>query len=84
MYPIEKNVPLPEVNKRSGGRKPVYPLKTMAIKDSFFVPYGNTPPVKVAKRLSVAIQAFKHRTGAKSRKYTYRSQDSGVRVWRIK
>lgn len=84
MFPIDKNVPLPEVNKRPRGRKPVYPLQDMAPKDSFFVPYGNTPPVKVARRVSVAIQAYKHRSGVKSRKYTYRSQESGIRVWRIK
>lgn len=66
-FKIEKNVPLRSPRK-------VYPWGKMAVGDSFFV-----PEVKVTSVTSSATLA-----GARmGMKFTCRSVDGGVRIWRI-
>jgi hypothetical protein len=71
MFRIERGVPIPA---RRNPRGSMYPFAEMEIGDSFFVPDGTT------KTISAAAQYFTKNLG---RRFTVRTIDSGVRVWRI-
>jgi len=68
---IEKGVPLPATGT---GRPSIYPWRKMDIGDSFFIP-GTTTKKFAGQAGRAAI-----RTG---RRFSTRTVDGGVRVWRI-
>jgi len=70
-FKVEKGIPAPKVKK---GPPRKYPWLEMEVGDSFFVPGVNynefkTQPSNAGKRYGL--------------KYTTRSVDGGVRVWRV-
>lgn len=67
MYAIEKNIPMP-VGRGN------YPFASMQVGDSFFVPRMK------AQTLSAAACGYQKKLNMK---YTVRTVDGGVRVWRI-
>lgn len=67
-YKIDKNIPLPPVHKLTV----LYPLETMEVGDSFFV------PDKKANHLNVHYQGKRL-----NRMFVKRSIDGGTRVWRV-
>lgn len=70
---VDSNIPIPEVTTRGGRSK--YPWVTMNVGDSFFV-----PDIHIAKFSGQAVNAAKRF----KTKYTCRTVDGGVRVWRVK
>jgi hypothetical protein len=68
MFVIEKNIPM------TIGKK-LYPFDLMEVGDSFFVP-GTTP-----KAMTYPLAAYQKRNA--STKFTTRSVDGGVRLWRV-
>jgi hypothetical protein len=71
-FQIEKGVPLPPLAVVSG-RPTKYPWTEMAVGDSFFVPGQSSV------KFSGNITSAKKMTGFK---FTTRTVDGGVRVWR--
>ena len=72
MIEIDKNFEIPKIKTKGPNRK--YPWFEMQVGDSFFV-----ADVKTSV-LSTNASAFSLKTGFK---FTCRSVDGGVRVWRI-
>lgn len=72
MYQVEKKIPIPV---KRGGNEPKYPLRTMNVGESVFI--GDSPYKAVAQ----AVQYCQRKT---KRRFTVRSVDGGVRVWRTK
>ena len=71
-FKIEKNVPLPKI-RGTGGSEPRYPWPDMEVHDSIFVT-GNK-----------AIATTAHSYGKRhNMKFSCRTVDGGVRVWRVK
>lgn len=72
MYKIQKNIPIP--TKMSTGRKSIYPFESMDIGDSFAAPAGKAKSVrsKVTKENKLG-----------DKKFTVRTIDKYIRVWRI-
>lgn len=70
---IEKNIPVPEQSGR--GRRAKYPFSKMEVGDSVFFPGENS-----SSRCSIAAHAYGHRVGWK---FSVRTMDGGVRIWRI-
>ena len=71
-YKIEKNVPI--ATRVTGCNK--FPFNDMKVDDSFFV--KNKSEAKSAK-------SYVYNYGAKNKKkFTIRTVDGGVRIWRIK
>lgn len=70
---IECKIPIP--NHRVAGDRSKYPWLTMKVGDSFFVPDRT-----IAAFSSIVVQAAKRF----DTKYTCRTENEGVRVWRIK
>ena len=68
---VEKDVPLPAPLRGSGK----YPWRSMAVGDSFFVPGMTTASIAGSVH-----SAYKRLPGWK---FTSRTVDGGVRVWRI-
>jgi len=71
MIEIEKGIPIPNDGR---GRPSRYPWTTMDVGDSFFI------PGKTAHDFSGIASGAGFRTG---RKFTTRTVEGGVRVWRI-
>ncbi len=72
MIEIDRNVPMP-AKPHAGGRPSIYPWAELEIGDSFFVPdkkSSNCGAWMAGKLLG--------------RKFSARTVDGGVRVWRIK
>ncbi len=69
---IEKGIKPPPPG---AGRHPIYPLRTMAVGDSFTVPLAMRPS------LSASISNIKRDTKLQ---FTTRKEGDLVRVWRIK
>ena len=69
-FPIEKGVPVTRRTSAGGTRK--YPWNEMKVGDSFFV------PEKTAGQLSITIAS--RATGFM---FTTRTENGGIRVWRI-
>jgi hypothetical protein len=67
----DKNVPIPK--RRGGGRKCIYPWRSMEVGDSFHIP--NTTTRQFAGRMTYAAKTLGVR-------FTTRAVDGGVRVWR--
>ncbi len=72
MIEIDDSVPMPAHLR---GRTPIYPLQTMELGESFFVP----------KKSGISMRAscgyIQRKTG---RKFAVRTVDGGVRVWSTK
>ena len=68
MFVIEKNIPM-TIGKQ------LYPFHLMEVGDSFFI------PEKSPKAMTYPIAAYQKRNG--SIKFTTRSVDGGVRLWRV-
>lgn len=71
---IESDVPLMASHKN--GRPASYPWREMQVGDSILIPAERTHPKHASKRAYAASK----RTGYK---FTCRTQEDGVRVWRI-
>jgi hypothetical protein len=79
MFEIEKNVPIPEkVYKGGKGRKPKYPWFEMEVGDSFFVP---NPPRQKNGHIAPITSVPSKRYAPK--RFVYRKEGEGVRVWRV-
>ena len=80
MFVIEKNVPLPPHHKHS-----IYPISDLKPGESFFVPFGSNK-LEVRTRVQHAVENFKQRMRYKGElsqyKFSVRSFERGVRVWR--
>jgi hypothetical protein len=73
MYEIEDGITLPTFHK--GVAK--YPFRELEVGQSFFVPDGKK------NRIASAASSIAKRIG-NGTKFTLRSVDGGIRVWRIK
>ncbi len=76
-FAIEKGIPL--AGGGGGGRNSVYPFAEMEPGDSFFVPH------RTAKSLGSVVTA-RNRRGKKDgsgKRFSARTVDGGVRVWRV-
>lgn len=74
MIAIDKNVPLTKTTRKShGGQPSKYPWTQMQVGDSFFV------AGKTVKSFSGNTYSAGKRLG---QKYSVRSVDGGIRVWR--
>lgn len=78
MYKIEKGVPLRFNNKEAE----VFSFAKMKVNDSFFVPTDEEN--KVRKRTAVYNALYKFQRNNPGRKFTTRSFENGLRVWRTK
>ena len=74
-YVIEKGIPTPEL-RALAVRRTKYPFAKMKIGDSFFVPNGKV------NTISVSVATF-HKNN-KPKRFTCRTVEGGIRVWRIK
>jgi hypothetical protein len=81
MFQIETNIPVPTIANR-GATASVYPLADMYVGDSFLVPLE---PVTLAdrRRVSAAIAGYTKRHKDKGLKFSVRTVDGGLRVWRV-
>lgn len=77
-FKIEKNIELPERYKKAHKK---YPLEEMDVTDSFFIPYKDEHQRTVQSRVSASITKYAKETNTK---FTIRSLEEGIRVWRIK
>lgn len=76
---IDKKVPLPKVTSRTG--RPVkYPFDKLKVGDSFFIE-GNP---KLKHSIYSCLNAYNANRADIKIEITIRSEDNGVRVWRIK
>ena len=73
MIRIETNVPIPQAN---GGRYRAckYPWRELRPGDSFYVAKGNR------NSINAGVRNWSAKLGAK---FTVRTMDGGVRVWRV-
>jgi hypothetical protein len=72
-YKVENSFPVPDFSG-GPGRPSKYPWKSMAVGDSFFV------PGKLVENMSPLANYQERKNGVK---FTCRTVDGGVRVWRI-
>lgn len=73
---LEKNVPL-KPRRKSGGRKPKYPFKSMEIGDSFFC----AEPRSI---IHAAVSMYKKKHGGEwSVRIDVKENITGFRVWKI-
>ena len=77
-FTIEDGISVPErFVPTSTGRKSVYPLADLQPGQSFMVPQGEGDLKKIARNLRTATARLK------GSKFTVRTVDGGVRVWRV-
>lgn len=75
MFAIEKSIPIPVRSRDSR-----YPFKEMDVGDSFMVEFEATPPIIVTRRVRSAVSSYQKKSLAK---FTVRTFDDGLRVWRV-
>jgi len=80
-YPIEKNIPLKP--RQYGAHK--YPFREMEVGDSFYVvawkEHASAEELRILlRRLAAAYQYIKKTT---NKKFAVRTDNNGVRVWRL-
>lgn len=80
MIEIEKGIPYPT---NYGGHVPKYPWEEMGIGHSFFVPVAGNGDQRRATRLANIGNTWARRNGHDVR-FSGRSVEGGVRVWRVK
>lgn len=79
-FTIEADIPMPT---RQGGRAgSKYPFAALDVGESFLVPHGADKEVSVGT-LRSSLSAFKRRN-PDSGKFSVRTVEGGVRVWRTK
>lgn len=76
MYDIEKDLDISLI-KKSKGRPPKYPFETMEVGDSFFAEGESLP----SSRAYLASSQYAMRHGLK---FSGRTTERGVRIWRVK
>ncbi len=74
MYRIERNVPIPP-KSQNGGRKRLYPFANMQVSDSIFVCGKND-----GKKVMGSARAHGKAHG---KRFIYRAEGDGVRIWRV-
>lgn len=75
---IQKNIPIPSKTTNR-----VYPFNEMEIGDSFLSEY-KAEENKYAKSQKVYLAIWRFCQNNKDKKFTTKSTDYGIRVWRIK
>jgi hypothetical protein len=73
--PIDKDVPL------AARRNTIYPFASMQVGDSIFVP-GTGSPKQINSVCAAAFQ-FRNTPGKADWRFTARTLEGGVRIWRI-
>jgi hypothetical protein len=76
-FQIEDGVPIPTRNGKSQRK---YPLSALLVGQSFFVPFASDDARKELFRLSSVAIWHGKKTG---KKFTVRTVEGGVRVWRV-
>lgn len=76
-FKIEKNVPFVDAQKDK------YPLKDMAVMDSFFIKTDATTEKKLKQNVLAAVSNFKSKEENKAKRFSTRKLEGGIRVWRI-
>jgi hypothetical protein len=80
MIEIENDIPIPPKTPKAG-RKGAYPFAELEVGQSFFVP---APPGKTNRQLQMAISgSAQHITKKTGHRFTSRTVDGGIRVWRF-
>jgi hypothetical protein len=83
MYQIDTDIPLPaRTNPNAGATPSVYPLADMLVGDSFFVPCDSVT-IADRRRVSAATAGFTRRRKDSGIKFSIRTVDGGLRVWRV-
>lgn len=81
MYQIETNIPLPSA-KSGGSTASVYPLSNMYVGDSFLVPMEPVT-AEARRRVTAAASGYAARNKDAGVKFSIRTVDGGLRVWRV-
>jgi hypothetical protein len=76
-FVIERGVPVPAA---ASGRPRKYPFAEMRKGDSFLVAFNDETPAKLRALLATAANMWARKSGGK---FTVRTLDTGVRVWRV-
>ncbi|CAB4189905.1 hypothetical protein UFOVP1193_22 [uncultured Caudovirales phage] len=76
-YLVEKNVPLPNINRRDNGRKTKYPWDSMEVGDSFHT--GTRSP---SNTMFNTVKGENQRHPGKA--FVSDRDGDGFRVWRIR
>jgi hypothetical protein len=79
-FVIEDSVPLPA--SWNNGRPEKYPWRSLEMGQSFLVPY-DTGKTKAEMAKKISNRAFDAQKRLGGRKFSVRSTDEGVRVWRV-
>jgi hypothetical protein len=78
---IEKNIQIP---KSKGAGAPLkYPFNKLNIGDSFFIPFNKDSKLNLGNSLRISAILWAKRNNPKIR-FTTRSSNGGIRIWRIK
>lgn len=77
-FKVEDNVPIPP--RKGGKSQRKYPLNALLVGQSFFVPFASDDARKGLSRLSSVAILHGKETG---KKFTTRTVEGGVRVWRV-
>ena len=75
-FKIEKGVPIPKVPYGAKKKPEKYPFLSMDVGDSFFIPGMES------KIVTAYISSWRRRVG-NSKKFSVRTMDGGIRVWRV-
>ena len=85
-FELEKNIPMPPLaSSRHTGKYSTYPLKAMAVGDSFIVKYDPTDDEaykKIRSKLNSAVFSFGTRNDRKFSVRTYHDENF-LRCWRV-
>jgi hypothetical protein len=81
MIEIENGIPIPAIKRLASGRRAKYPFSALAVGQSFFVP---NQPGKTNRQLIIAIVgSAQHITRKTGHRFTSRTVEGGIRVWRF-
>ena len=81
MIEIENGIPIPAPKRPGAGRKCIYPFAALEVGQSFFVP---NQPGKTNRQLIMAIGgSAQHITKKTGHRFTSRTVEGGIRVWRF-
>ena len=75
-YPIDTVIPFPDAERR------LYPFEQLRLGHSFLVPYVEGPDIPTVTR-RVRTVVYRRNKSEPERRYRWRSEDTGVRVWRV-
>jgi hypothetical protein len=81
MIEIESGIPIPATKRPGAGRRSTYPFAVLDVGQSFFVP---NQPGKTNRQLIMAIGCAAQRITKKTgHRFTSRTLEGGIRVWRF-